>query len=109
MDGDTLLRFAAALLFVLGLIAALAVVARRAGLAPRDPRRRGDPRRLQVVEVTSIDARRRLVLIRRDGVEHLILLGPERETLIEAGIRPDAAPAFAELLPTATPSTGSPS
>jgi flagellar protein FliO/FliZ len=40
------------------------------------------------VEALSIDARRRLVIIRRDDREHLILLGPESEQVIETGIMP---------------------
>ena len=40
-------------------------------------------RRLGVVETLPLDARRRLVLVRRDGVEHLILLGAAGEAVIE--------------------------
>jgi hypothetical protein len=40
--------------------------------------------RLQVVEVRYIDARRKLVLVRRDQVEHLLLLSDGRELLIES-------------------------
>jgi len=37
-----------------------------------------------------VDAKRKLVLLRRDDTEHLILLGPNSDTLVEAGI--DAPP-----------------
>jgi flagellar protein FliO/FliZ len=39
--------------------------------------------RLQVVEMKMIDARRKLVLIKRDEQEHLLLLSPTGELLIE--------------------------
>jgi flagellar protein FliO/FliZ len=47
-------------------------------------------KRLSIVEVSPVDAKRRLVLVRRDGVEHLVLLGATNETVIETGIAPPA-------------------
>ncbi len=43
-------------------------------------------RRLAVVEHASVDGRRRLILIRRDGVEHLIMTGGPVDVVIETGI-----------------------
>jgi hypothetical protein len=43
-------------------------------------------RRLYVVEQSNIDNRRRLVLIRRDDVEHLIMTGGPVDMVIETGI-----------------------
>jgi len=43
-------------------------------------------RRLGLVESTAIDGRRRLLLIRRDNVEHLILTGGPIDMVIETGI-----------------------
>jgi len=40
-----------------------------------------------VIEQASVDARRRLVLIRRDGVEHLIMTGGPVDVVIETGIQ----------------------
>lgn len=40
--------------------------------------------RLQVIETRMLDARRKLVLIKRDEQEHLLLLSPQGETLIES-------------------------
>jgi flagellar protein FliO/FliZ len=48
--------------------------------------RRGD-RRLGVVEAASLDGRRKLVLIRRDNTEHLIMTGGPVDVLIESGIQ----------------------
>ena len=43
-------------------------------------------KRLAVVEHASVDGRRRLVLIRRDGIEHLIMTGGPVDVVIETGI-----------------------
>ncbi|WP_246130456.1 FliO/MopB family protein [Nitrospirillum pindoramense] len=43
-------------------------------------------RRLGVVEAMALDPRRRLVLIRRDGVEHLLLLGGTQDLHLEGPI-----------------------
>lgn len=98
MEGTDYLRFALSLVFVLGLIGMLAALARRAGLGfPAAALKPGGKRRLSVVEATQLDSRRRLVLVRRDDVEHLLLLSPTAETVVETGIAaPD--PSFAEAL-----------
>ncbi|HUN51703.1 MAG TPA: flagellar biosynthetic protein FliO, partial [Candidatus Sulfotelmatobacter sp.] len=85
MDFSQYLRFVAALIAVLALIGVVAVAARRFGLMPRATGA-SQGRRLQVVEVAPVDARRRLVLIRRDAVEHLVLLGQNADLLVESGI-----------------------
>jgi flagellar protein FliO/FliZ len=51
--------------------------------------------RLSVVEQASIDGKRKLVLIRRDDVEHLIMTGGPVDVLIEDKIAAPAPPAFA--------------
>jgi len=43
-------------------------------------------KRLAIVEHASVDGRRRLVLIRRDDVEHLIMTGGPVDVVIETGI-----------------------
>lgn len=48
-------------------------------------------KRLDVVDQASVDGRRRLVLIRRDGVEHLIMTGGPVDVVIETGIKQTAA------------------
>ena len=90
MDMDTYLRFVAALVFVLVLIGAAAWLVRRFGLAGARPLVRGNRsrRRLALVEVLPVDAKRRLVLVRRDGVEHLLLLGTTADLVVETGISP---------------------
>ncbi len=85
-DGFTYLKFLVALVFVLGLIAVLTVIAKRLGLGNRGPIGRGKERRLSVIEAMVLDSKRRIVLVRRDDREHLILLGQAGEQVIEAGI-----------------------
>jgi hypothetical protein len=43
--------------------------------------------RLDVVEQSNVDGRRRLLLIRRDDVEHLIMTGGPIDLVIETGIK----------------------
>lgn len=42
--------------------------------------------RLQVLDAAAVDARRRLVLVRRDNVEHLVMIGGPTDIVIETGI-----------------------
>ncbi len=86
MEFSEYFRFLAALALVLGLIALLAVLAKRFGMVPRITEGGGRKGRLGIIEVRPIDARRRLVLIRRDDVEHLLLISPQHETHIEGPI-----------------------
>ncbi|HEY6335504.1 MAG TPA: flagellar biosynthetic protein FliO [Alphaproteobacteria bacterium] len=83
---DTYFRFIAALVFVIALIALVGWLARRYGLGafamPKGARRK----RLSLVDVMPLDGKRRLVLVARDGVEHLILLGSHGDIAIESGI-----------------------
>jgi hypothetical protein len=48
-------------------------------------RPRPEPR-LGVIEQATVDSRRRLLLVRRDDVEHLIMTGGPVDVLIETGI-----------------------
>lgn len=93
MDAITYIKFLLALILVLGLIMGLAWALKRLGLGDgaRGPLSRR--RRLRTIESTMIDARHKAVLIRRDDVEHLILVGPNTSQIIERGIpaAPDAA------------------
>ena len=59
-----------ALVFVLGLILLLARLLRATGLAPQT-----GGQRLQMREVLALDARRRLIILRCDGREILLLTG----------------------------------
>jgi flagellar protein FliO/FliZ len=61
-----------------------------ATLAPR-----GRQPRLAVIDATSVDGRRRLVLVRRDNVEHLLLIGGPTDVVIEPNIDRTGAAATA--------------
>ena len=92
MEFADYLRFIAALAFVVGLIGILALVARRFGMTPRITRTAGKRgKRLSIVDILPVDGKRRLLLIRRDDAEHLVLLGPNSETVVERGISADPA------------------
>lgn len=95
MDFSEIFRFVAALAFILGLIGLCAVLARRFGLAP-GASSMGAQKRLSIVEVRPVDARHRLLLIRRDGKEHLVLIGGDHPLLIESGIDAPVTPVALE-------------
>lgn len=80
-----MLKFVFAFIFVIALMLGLAWAVRRAGLAG-PILRQGQKRRLAVVETLPVDHRRRLALVRCDGEEHLLLLGPEQAMVVKAGM-----------------------
>ena len=85
MDLDVYSRFLLALLFILALIGVLAWAARRFGVMGRLAPTVGGARRLSVVEVLPLDGRHKLVLMRCDRSEHLVLLGPGDSLLVARG------------------------
>ena len=81
------IQFCLAFLVVLGLIGAAAwAVSRfstgRLGVVGS----RGRQPRLSIVDFASVDQGRRLILIRRDNVEHLLLIGGPTDVVIEPNI-----------------------
>lgn len=85
---STIIQFIFALGFVIALLALFAYGAKRLGFIARvTVDKNGDKKRLDIVEIRPVDAKRRLVLIRRDNIEHLIMLGTEHDLLIEKGIK----------------------
>jgi flagellar protein FliO/FliZ len=106
-------KFFLAFLLVLGLIGVGAWGLRRftSGRLGNASTRGRQPR-LGVIDYASVDARRRLILVRRDNVEHLLMIGGPTDVVVEANIvRAVAAPrdvalarpAAAEPLPRAIP------
>lgn len=55
--------------------------------------------RLAVLDAAAVDTRRRLVLVRRDDVEHLIMIGGPTDIVIESRIVAQAAPQVAAASP----------
>ncbi|MBN8982727.1 MAG: FliO/MopB family protein [Rhizobiales bacterium] len=96
----------AALLIVLVLIGAAAWLVRKfsSGNAGAGANRGRMPR-LAVIDATAVDNRRKLVLVRRDNVEHLIMIGGPTDVVVEPNIQRNApqrdqvarAPAGTEL------------
>lgn len=82
MDSEIYIRVVLALILVLGMMLAVLWAVRRFGLgiAVRPAGRR----RLALVENMQLDAKRRLVLVRRDGREHLLLLGGGTDLVVES-------------------------
>jgi len=99
IDMMAYLKLMGALVLVLALFGVAAWTAKR--YLPGAGRVGARPgRRLSVIEVVILDTRRRLVLVRRDDVEHLILLGTTSETVVEQGIgRPSPGGAGASQQP----------
>ncbi len=91
MEFADYLRFAAALVFVLGLIGLCAMIAKRFGLNGYGPGATTG-KRLHLIERLPLDGRHHLVLVRRDTCEHLLVLGPSTPVVVEADIDAPAPP-----------------
>ena len=89
-------RYLGALLLVLGLVGGAGLAARRFGLSGLV--KPSATRRLAVVETLTLGPRQRLLIIRRDGVEHLVMSGPEGTTVLESGIPAQPMPITASLM-----------
>jgi flagellar protein FliO/FliZ len=80
-------RFFIAFVVVLILIGVAAWLVRRFGRNPMGASNaRGRQPRLAVIDAAAVDSRRRLVLIRRDNVEHLLMIGGPTDVVIEPNI-----------------------
>jgi hypothetical protein len=79
-------RFFIAFLVVLALIGVTAWVVRRFGSNRLGGNARGRQPRLAVIDAATVDGRRRLVLIRRDNVEHLLMIGGPTDVVVEPNI-----------------------
>lgn len=51
-------------------------------------------KRIGVSEVANVDGRRKLMLVYRDGVEHLVMTGGPIDVVIEQNIQPQRRPAY---------------
>jgi hypothetical protein len=101
VDLDFLVLVIAATLFVMALGALLVWAfrtffggqANSGFMRPRD-------KRLGVVETATVDAKRKLLLVRRDEVEHLVMVGGPVDMLIETGIkgRPHLEPPLEDVI-----------
>ena len=79
-------RFFIAFLIVLALIGLTAWLVRRFGASRLGTTTRGRQPRLAVIDAATVDGRRRLVLIRRDNIEHLLMIGGPTDLVVEPNI-----------------------
>ncbi len=95
MDMFDALRAAGALILVLGIILGLSWALRRYGgtIGLRAGMVHSD---LRVVEWKTMDVRRKLAVVRWDGREHLLVLGPAGECVVAE--RPAPEPASAPMV-----------
>ena len=121
MAGDSnmqVLTFVFAFAVVLALIGVAAWLVRRFGNSRLGANaNRGRMPRLAVIDAAAVDGRRRLVLVRRDNIEHLLMIGGPTDIVVEPNIvrampgrdqmsarpavAPDAAPPRVAPLPDA--------
>jgi len=81
------IRLIIAFVVVLALIAVTAWLVRQFGRgALTSAGGRGRQPRLAVIDAASVDTRRKLVLVRRDNVEHLLMIGGPSDVVIEPNI-----------------------
>ena len=98
---DTLVLAVAAILFVIAL-GALATWAFRTffGRSNGQGLLRPREKRLGVVETTTVDQRRKLLLVRRDDTEILVMIGGPVDLVLETGIkgRPHLEPPLEDVI-----------
>jgi flagellar protein FliO/FliZ len=107
-EGQYALKALFAFIVVFGLLALALWLARRfSGERLANATTRGRQPRLAVIDAATVDGRRRLILIRRDNVEHLLMVGGPTDVVIEPNIvRAAGAPremAAARPLPASDP------
>lgn len=86
METTEVLRFFMALLFVVSLMGALWLILKRLGVNGGYVPQVGKKRRLKIVEMVSLDANNKAVLLRRDDKDHLVILGANSQTVVEYAI-----------------------
>ena len=87
-DLPQFLKLLIALGVVLLMMGGLAFILKKLGLAAQTSTKSSDKRRLNIVESLPLDARRRLVIVKCDKTEHLVILSATGETVIAKDIPP---------------------
>jgi len=85
--------------FLVAILLTLYIVRMLFGRRIRVSGGRNRPKRLDIVDAFDLDRERQLVIVRRDNVEHLLLIGGPSDVLIEAGFERGPAAAQAETKP----------
>lgn len=90
MDYQDYLKFFAALIFVLSLMGGLSFILKRTGWGQGEmisPKLSKTKKRLKIVEILPLDLKRKAVILERDNTQHLVILGPSGETVVETNIK----------------------
>ncbi len=96
LELPTPVNFIIAFVVVLGLIGLATWAVRRFGAGRLEAASRGRQPRLAVVDSAAVDGRRRLIIIRRDNIEHLLMVGGPSDVVVETNIVRAGAPANRE-------------
>jgi flagellar protein FliO/FliZ len=96
MDAIDFARYFGALALVLALVGFAALAAKRYGVCGLSNfvNKSVNARRLSVVESLMVGPRHKLYLFKRDGIEHLVLIGPQGANVVESGA---SAPTTAQI------------
>lgn len=86
-SGANIVQILLSFVFVLALIGVFAMGLRKFGRAEKWFAKTRTDARIKMVETCYIDPRRKLVLIKRDDVEHLLLIAPDTQVVVEPNIR----------------------
>lgn len=87
METNEVLRFLSALVFVISLMGGLWLILKKMGINGGFTLQQGKKRRLALVEMLPIDPKHKAVLLRCDDKDHLVILGPNGETVVETSIK----------------------
>lgn len=88
MDITNLIRLGLALIFVLSLMAILALIMKK--INGGSGAFKGQDKRLDIIEQRMLDPKHKLMLIKRDQTEHLVILSNNDTIVVESGITPPA-------------------
>jgi flagellar protein FliO/FliZ len=86
LELPTPVNFVIAFVVVLALIAAATWLVRRFGATRLEAAGRNRQPRLAVIDSAAVDGRRKLVIIRRDNIEHLLMIGGPTDVVVETNI-----------------------
>ena len=106
-DGSPVIQYVSIFAVIFAVLTVLVLLVRRlsgGGLAiPGRNGARGRQPRLGIVDVYELDRQRQLILLRRDNVEHLLLVGGPNDVVIERNIQRGRALAEPALRPELMP------
>ena len=87
MESVSYFRAILALIFVLSVIAIISFLLKRFSFNNKFSGLKSIDKRISIEEIHALDTKRRLVLVKRDDVEHLLLLGATSDVVVESNIK----------------------